>query len=666
MAKARIGPPRVRDAHEQEVPLVGAPDTTGASVFSCLEGALSVRHSRCDSNNATELCFSIESKIPLHNIQLIQPLHLGLDAASYVIAPGAMYDGNRMLVSKQTYCPEAPTEGVNANGPLLQVDIPRLTLDTNYRTEFAANAFSMPVVGIFDPVQKAGFLVGIEVYGVWGVTGVNLITIPGEPVSVEICLPVRRKRRYRFCDWIDTAEVGMNLAPGQTVTGRVTLIRVSASTIPEFVACVAEYGYEHRGQEPRRPSLSFHQCAALIEDKFNAFNWDEKNGFYRSGINPRARYAVQSGWVSGGVTIVSMIGSDNPVSRQRALRMLDVFCRDALSPSGYFHGGHDGEKWFSVGFRRPNCRTFSLVRRPLECARDVLKCLALLRDQGEALQPHWEAAARRNLDAACGTVARFGHLGYNIDFETGDVQWGDSTCGAFGIEPLVRGAAWFGEPRYLETAETLASYYCEHFLARGITCGGVGDALTAADSESNYALLAGLVHLHAATGKPHHLAWAREAADLFCTWVLSYDAILPEGTPLARLGIQPRGAVFANTQNQHGAPGICTASGEALLGLYQVTGEERYLRVLEDITQCIPQMIVQKGQEEIWGEIPPGSISERLMTMDGLEPNGHTAQMSTWPETSMLLAVRELPARFRDPARKLSADFEIPSSANPT
>jgi hypothetical protein len=656
-----IGLPYVRDANQQSLPMAKIPSGTNSHLFTGLEGSLSVGQTRSETGDTTELCFSIESRIPQQNIQLIQPLNFGLDAASYVIAPGAMYDGNRMLVSRQTYCPEAPAEGVNANGPLLQVDIPRLTLDTNYRTEFAANAFTMPVVGIFDPMQKTGFLVGIEVYGVWGVTGVNLIAIPGEPMSVEICLPVRRKRRYRFCDWIDTDEVGMNLVPGQMVSGRVKIIRVGASSIPEFVTRVAEYGHEHRGKEPRRPSLSFSKSAALIEEKFNAYNWDEKNGFYRSGINPNARYAVQTGWVSGGVTIVSMIGSENPVSRQRALRMLDVFCRDALSPSGYFHGGHDGEKWFSVGFRRPNCRTFSLVRRPLECTRDVLKCLSHLQSQGEKIQSYWEAAARSNLDAVCRTFERFGHLGYNIDLITGDVQWGDSTCGAFGIEPLVRGAAWFREARYLEVAEKLAGYYCQHFLARGITCGGVGDALTAADSESNYALLAGLVHLHAASKNPQHLAWAREAADLFCTWVLSYDAILPEGTPLARLGIQARGAVFANTQNQHGAPGICTASGEALLALYEVTGEERYLRVLEDITQCIPQMIVQKGQEEIWGEIPPGSISERLMTMDGLEPNGHTSQMSTWPETSMLLAVRELPAHFDDPARKLSANFEIPS-----
>ena len=657
----KVGLPCVRNAHQESLPLAKRPDGADSHIFTGLEGSLIVGQTLSETGDTTELCFSIKSKIPQQNIQLIQPLSFGLDAASYVIAPGAMYDGNRMLVSRQAYCPEAPTEGVNANGPLLQVDIPRLTLDTNYRTEFAANAFTMPVVGIFDPMQKTGFLVGIEVYGVWGVTGVNLIAIPGEPISVEICLPVRRKRRYRFCDWIDADEVGMDLVPGQMVSGRVKIIRVEASSIPEFVTRVAEYGHEHRGKEPRRPSLSFTQSAALIEEKFNAYNWDEKNGFYRSGINPNARYAVQTGWVSGGVTIVSMIGSENPVSRQRALRMLDVFCHDALSPSGYFHGGHDGEKWFSVGFRRPNCRTFSLVRRPLECTRDVLKCLSHLQSQGEKIQAHWESAALSNLDAVCRTFERFGHLGYNIDLITGDVQWGDSTCGAFGIEPLVRGAAWFREARYLEVAEKLASYYCQNFLARGITCGGVGDALTAADSESNYALLAGLVHLHAATKNPQHLTWAREASDLFCTWVLSYDPILPEGTPLARLGIQARGAVFANTQNQHGAPGICTASGEALLALYEVTGEERYLRVLEDITQCIPQMIVQKGQEEIWGEIPPGSISERLMTMDGLEPNGHTAQMSTWPETSMLLAVRELPARFHDPARKLSANFEIPS-----
>jgi len=298
---------------------------------------------------------------------------------------------------------------------------------------------------------------------------------------------------------------------------------------------------------------------------------------------------------------------------------------------------YDGKIWRSFGVKRPGCRAFSLIRRSLECTRDVPKVIALLRSRGEA--------ARRNLDAMADTAFRFGHLGYTVDRDTGDVLWGDSSCGAFGIEPLVRGAAWFGEPLYFETARRLAEYYVTHFLAKGYTCGGVGDALMAVDSESGYALLAGLVHLHAASGEPLHLEWARQAADLFTTWVLCYDARLPPDSPLGSLGIQPRGAVFANVQNQHGAPGICTASGEALLRLYEATGEERYLRLLEDIAGCIPQMIVRPGQEQVWGDLPPGSITERLMTTDGMERCGHTARLSTWSEISLLLTVRELRIR---------------------
>jgi hypothetical protein len=180
----------------------------------------------------------------------------------------------------------------------------------------------------------------------------------------------------------------------------------------------------------------------------------------------------------------------------------------------------------------------------------------------------------------------------------------------------------------------------------------------AVDSESNYALLAGLMKLHDATGEARYLAWARQTADLFCTWVLAYDARLPADSPLGRLGVQARGAVFANIQNQHGAPGICTASGVALLELYEATGEERYLRTLEDIVTCAPRMIVRPGQEWIWKKMPPGCVSERLMTMDGMEPCGETQAMSTWAEIAMLHMIRELPPHYRDVARGREATFD--------
>ena len=614
-------------------------------------------------SEGADIDFTLKSDCELRNVQLVQALELELSWKSYVIAPGAMYNGNRFIVSPQPYAPYLLTEGVTPDGPIVQADVPRLSADTGYRADFAANALAIPVVGIYDPEQQLGYLIGVEVYGDWGVSGVNIQTLPDEPVRIEICLPVMRRKRYRFCDWIDVDnESGMNMEQGKTISFKIRVIPVKAAAIPGFVAKIAEYGYAHRGQETRRPVISFAAAAELIEAKQDEHNWNETNGYYQSQMG-NSGWIMQTGWVGGGVTMFAMAQSDNPERRRRAIRMLDVFCRQALSPSGYFHGLHDGKQWRSFGVKRPGCRAFSLIRRSLECTRDVLKNIELLKNRGETIVTAWEDAAKSNLDAMVDTATRFGHLGYTVDRDNGDVLWGDSCCGAFGIEPLVRGVEWFKEPKYLDTARKLADYYVVHFLNKGYTCGGVGDALMAVDSESNYALLSGLVHLHAVTGDTKHLESARQAADLFATWVLCYDAKLPADSPLGKLGIQPRGAVFANVQNQHGAPGICTASGDALLKLYEATGEERYLRLLEDIAQCIPQMIVRPGNQATWPNLPSGCISERMMTMDGMKPNGHTAGLSTWAEISMLLTARELPPIYHDAKRGIEAVFDV--SAKP-
>ena len=660
IAGALLSYPRIRFSDGSEIvmrrdPVGGGTKFSGPPGTPAAGMAATVSFSR--DGEATDATVEFSSATHLKNVQLVQRVSLDQDWRSYVIAPGAMYNGNRFVVSPQPYAPYFLTEGVTPAGPIAIADVPRLSADRGYRVELAANALTMPVVGIFDAPRQNGYLLGVEIYGSWGVTGVNVSTLPAQRAEIEVCLPVRRAERYRFCDWIDANERGVDLEPGRILRTRIQIRSVKTSETAVFVTRVAEFGVQSRGTEPRRPNLSFAAAARLIEDKLNTHNWDDAHGYYRSGIGER--WPLQTGWVGGGVTFYSLARSADPLSRSRAKRMLDVICRGALSPSGYFQGMHDGAGWQSFGVKRPGCRAFSLIRRPLECTRDVIKTLDVLRERGEPIDPIWEKAARANLEAMVATVARFGHLGYTVDFANGDVLWGDTACGSFGIEPLVRGAKWFSEPRYLETARRLADYYVTHFVQRGFTCGGVGDALMAVDSESNYALLAGLMKLHAATGEARYLLWARQAADLFCTWVLAYDARLPADSPLGRLGVQARGAVFANIQNQHGAPGICTASGVALLELYDATGEERYLRTLEDIVTCVPQMIVRPGQDWIWKKMPPGCVSERLMTMDGMETSGETEAISTWAEIAMLHMARELPAKYRDESRGRAAHFSF-------
>lgn len=589
----------------------------------------------------------VYSKKSIKSVSVSQSFSLNLRSESYVIAPGVVYDGNRFLVSKQPYCPHIPSEGIAPDGPVLITDLPRLTADTGYRIDLAANALTTPTLGIFDPDSGRGVLVELPVYGDWGVSGIALTALPGEDVTVTVSLPVQRSRRYRNCDWVQAEEPGMDWIAGQVLEAHFRVLTVKAETIPGFLAILSRRAFDQRarGQLKNRIHLaeSLRTVADLVESKLDAFNWDDDLGFYRrvskKAVSPV--YVLQIGWSGGGVTMLALLLSPNLERRQRARRMMTFLCQGA-APSGYFYGGFDGEKWLSFGLKRPGCQAFAFVRRPLECGRDLLKALNVMEGRGETVERLWLDTTRKFLDAVVRTEAKFGHLGYTIDPESGDVLWGPSAAGSFAIEALVLGYHRFGDTVYLETACRLARYYRDNFLLRGYTLGGVGDALMAVDSESSYALLAGLVHLHEATSDPEHLNWAVEAADLFQTWVLLYDAKMPEGTPLHKLGIEARGAVFANIQNQHGASGIYIASGIELATLARLTGDDRYLILLLEIVGCIPQMVVRSGQADVWGDLPEGALSERLMTMDGLEPAGHTALIDTFSEVALICA-NELP-----------------------
>lgn len=71
-----------------------------------------------------------------------------------------------------------------------------------------------------------------------------------------------------------------------------------------------------------------------------------------------------------------------------------------------------------MGYRSPNDRTFSLVRRPLECTRDVLKCFEVVKVLGELIPDAWEAAARSNLNAICKTLSKFVISGHTHPLST--------------------------------------------------------------------------------------------------------------------------------------------------------------------------------------------------------------------------------------------------------
>ena len=94
------------------------------------------------------------------------------------------------------------------------------------------------------------------------------------------------------------------------------------------------------------------------------------------------------------------------------------------------------------------------------------------------------------------------------------------------------------------------------------------------------------------------------------SWTVAYDYHFPTNSAMGRIGAHSCGAVWPNVQNKHGAPAICTWSGDSLLKYYRATGDRRAQELLADIAHGVPQYISRTDHPI--GRMPPGGMCERV------------------------------------------------------
>jgi hypothetical protein len=244
---------------------------------------------------------------------------------------------------------------------------------------------------------------------------------------------------------------------------------------------------------------------------------------------------------------------------------------------------------------------------------------------------------------------KYQDFGQFINIETGEIIYGGTTSGASTISALVRAWYYFGDEKYIETARLAGEKYYNNFVARGFTYGGPGEALCAPDSESSYAMVESMVLLYEAEKEEKWLRYAKDSLHLLSSWVMPYSYIFPKGSEFSRLNINTVGSVFANVQNKHSAPGLCTASGDAIYKLYKYTGKKEYLDLLRDIAFFLPQCVSTEERPIFsWHKEPirllSGWMCERVNTSDweDRERVGGVFDGSCWCETSILLSFSEL------------------------
>lgn len=587
----------------------------------------------------------------------------------YVFIPACCYAGNRFQVRKYDYPPMFRAEEARKDMPVTITDIPRLNPDGSGRIEVTTADASMPCIGVFSPEDGYALLL----FTVQQIDGLNLGLAYGQG-RITLTWPAERHEIYRWnhmvpndTPWEDRPAV----IPYHKIEFHCTDLKQFFRVYLENRKCM--------GMDDSRPqTLPWQKQRDIQLRKINRRNWLEDLGIYTVGIDFNNKFDVwQPGWVGGAMTGYALMCLGGEQEWIREARTLDFLFRHQ-GESGLYYGivDRDGRIW-GDSFQTPGVEDWTLVRKSSDVLYFLVKHFRLYKASGRPIPSHWLAGASKTADAFVRIWRKNGQLGQFLDVHTGEICVGGSTSASTAPAGLAALAAFYRDSHsvpagnrpteaqlaaWLQTAEEAAEYFYKEHLCRGYTTGGPGEILQCPDSESAFGLLESFIVLYETTGNRHWLDCAEMCAAYASSWVVGYNFAFPQESEFGRLGMRSVGSVFANLQNKHSAPGICTLSGDSLLKLWRWTGNRLYLALCKDIALSCGQYLSTEArpiydwdltQEErrradpavlAAHRLPDGCMCERVNLSDWEGPQrvGGVFHGSCWCETSNLLSIAEV------------------------
>ncbi len=580
----------------------------------------------------------------------------------YVFQPGAVYAGNRFESLPLKYSPRYPLEKSGPRAQTLMADVPRLNLHEGpSRIQMLSGDMATPAFGFHCPAEQKGFLVLAEhrANGA-GELGWDIEESQDRTqLHCRICAPGVREQRYtHMCTTAPSTDRGADFAAGASVTLRFVVTAFEAPELKDF------YGrfFSLRKALEAAPSLpnilSLSAATEIIRQKYDREAWRENLGLYATNVAEKAMYRFSTGWAGGALGTLALAQTTNPTSRARSIKTVDTLLTRGVSPCGFFYTKCDDTgTWMGDDGKSTKdtyANNWSLMRRQGDALFYVLKQVSLfeLQEPGWQAPAPWHSALQGCADAFVRLWDRYGQLGHFFDQTSGDITVGNSCSGAVAPAGLVLAWQRYRKPDYLRVAEAAAEGYYQRFTRLGYTTGGPGDAVQVPDSESAAGLLESYIGLHEATGSPAWLERAEEAGMQLASWIMNYDYHFPAASEFGKLDMRSTGTVFANAQNKHSAPGLCTHSGVGFLKLYRATGNPAYLDVMRDLAHSLPQFVSRDDRPIHDGggrPMPSGWINERVNTSDWDNNLGGVFYGSCWCEVSLLLTWAEVPGLYVEP-----------------
>ena len=570
---------------------------------------------------------------------------------NYVLLPAAVYNGNRFDSRKIAYSPKLnDIRDIGKDKPMIISDVPRLNIaDGPSRIQERSGSMTLPSIGFHDAKAAKGFFLVTQQSNQYGDFGVNIEESRNRKNAViSLCSPlVRELYKYALTDnHAPSTDLPLDFKEGDEVNFS---FRVYSFEAPRIQSIFDKYLIIRHNLCPAAefiPQIPFSACYNIIENKYNRQNFVPEFGDYSVGMREMFLQDWQIGWTGGMISTYPLLFSANKKTVENVVANFNWLFPNGISPSGFFwDSGEKGNKWYGGDIRKPQAQNWHLIRKSSDALYYIIKQFELMKLQGITPKSSWEEGTKTVADAFVKVWNKNHQFGQFVDSKTGDIAVGGSTGAGLAPAALALSAKYFHNDVYLNIACESAQQMYDTYLQKGISCGGPGDALQNPDSESLYGLLESFAVLYELTGEKRWLNYGCDAAAQFSTWVMSYDYVFPASSLYGKMNMKTMGTVFANTQNKHASPGICTHSGLALLRLYRATGNVLYLNLLKDITQSIPQFLATaqrpiKGLEEGW-------MNERISTTDWFEI-GENFPGSTWAETDLLLTITELPGIYVD------------------
>jgi hypothetical protein len=584
--------------------------------------------------------------------------------SNYVLMPAVAYNGNRYPWRRLRYSPKLyEIHDIGPDKGIILTDVPKLSENGGFsRIQQRSGDFATPAVGFYDDVQHRSVWMLTGQDNNWGDLGISFAESRDRQTAItSITSPVVREQYvYKNCDnHFPSWDKPAHFKKGDSLVIEFKVYVNPAQTLQDLFNVFAGIRKHMAADTGLRPSISYSAAMQLLEHKYNTKNFVLEHGYYSVGFRENFLQDWQIGWTGGMITTYPLLfaGADSTV--KRVLRNFDWLFPNGISPSGfYYDAGRKGTEWLGGDIRKPHTGNWHLVRKSGDGIWYITRQFMLMEKKGIVVKENWKNGNLGVCDAFVKLWKRYGQLGQFVHSQTGELIVGGSTSGAIVPAGLALAATYYQRPDYLETAKAIAQHYYENYTVKGITCGGPGDAVQNFDSESSAALVESYVTLYEATGDRIWLLRGQEAARQLSTWMVSYNYRFHDTTAYGKARVGVMGSLYANTQNKHTAPGICTGSGVGLLKLYHYTGDAFCLDMLRDMAYHIPQYLAHPLKP--LGTLPIGYVSERVNINDweGPETIGYVLPISTWAETSLMLTTAELPGLMVETARGRVTAFD--------